>query len=272
MKVSEELSDSEYRDLHRQIQQMALQAYPNPDRVGCPGRPALEEIAALPLSSRHPLFQEHISRCSPCLAELLELRGQNYRRKQLAKRNWWIAGASLAAAAAVLVAVLFARRTTDLKTEAAALHSQVIAQQRDLDSLQKRISALSNGQSGEKATPSAQIPAVILLKSGISRSAVSGNENQNLSIPAESALVVLLLALPRDTYPRYDAVIETVDGKEVGRVDGLTSQPIQNNGRAVVVGFPSQTFSKGSFIVRLLGRTATGRTETVDGYSFRVLR
>jgi hypothetical protein len=76
---------------------MALRAYPNPERVGCPGRVVIEEVASFPLSSRHPVFQEHISRCSPCLAELLEIRGQNYEQKQRANRIRWLAGACIAA-------------------------------------------------------------------------------------------------------------------------------------------------------------------------------
>lgn len=90
---------------------MALRAYPNPDRIGCPGRATIEEVASLPLSSRHPAFQEHINRCSPCLAELLEIRGRNFQKKQRTKRIRWIIGAC-AAAIAVVGLVVATRDTT----------------------------------------------------------------------------------------------------------------------------------------------------------------
>ena len=78
---------------------MALRAYPNPDRIGCPGHAALEEVASLPLSSRHSLFQTHINRCSECLRELLEIRDRNYEHRQRLRRQRWI----LTACAATIV-------------------------------------------------------------------------------------------------------------------------------------------------------------------------
>ena len=268
--MSDKLSDSDYRELHRQVQEMALRAHPNPDRVGCPGAAALEEMATLPLSSAHPLFQEHVSRCSPCLAELLEIRGRNHRQRQFATRKWWIAVASLAAAAAVVVIVLLGMRSARLSTEAEVLRRQAIAQRERSQSLENKIAALSASRS---APPSAvQVPATILLRSGISRSAVSGKESNNVVVKSEPSFVILLLALPQDTYPQYDAVVEAMDGTQIRRVDGLLSQPIQNNGRAVVVSLPSQALPNGTYIVRLLGHGSTGGPETVDGYSFRVSR
>jgi len=80
--VADELSESDFKDFHRLVQDMALRAYPNPDRIGCPGQAALEEVASLPLSSRHELFQTHINRCSECLRELLEIRHRNYEHRQ----------------------------------------------------------------------------------------------------------------------------------------------------------------------------------------------
>jgi hypothetical protein len=99
-----ELSDSDYQEFHRLVQEMALRAYPNPERIGCPGREALEEVASLRLSSRHELFQEHISHCSPCLAELLEIRRRKHREKMRARRTRWIVAA--AAACVILIAAI----------------------------------------------------------------------------------------------------------------------------------------------------------------------
>lgn len=99
-----ELSDSDYQEFHRLVQEMALRAYPNPDRIGCPGTDALEEVASLPLSSRHELFQEHISHCSPCLGQLLEIRRRKHREKMRARRTRWIVAA--AAASVILVVAI----------------------------------------------------------------------------------------------------------------------------------------------------------------------
>jgi hypothetical protein len=88
--VAEELSDAEFKTFHRLVQDMALRAYPNPDRIGCLGQAALEEVASVPLSSRHELFQSHINRCSECLRELLEIRHRNYEHRQRLRLKRWI--------------------------------------------------------------------------------------------------------------------------------------------------------------------------------------
>jgi hypothetical protein len=102
LEVNGDLSDSDYKQFHRLVQEMALRAYPNPDRIGCPGREALEEVASLTLSSRHELFQGHISHCSPCLAELLEIRRRKHREKMRARRTRWIVAA---AASSIILAI-----------------------------------------------------------------------------------------------------------------------------------------------------------------------
>jgi hypothetical protein len=95
--MADELSDADFKEFHRLVQDMALRAYPNPDRIGCPGRAALEEVASLPLSSRHPLFQDHIGHCSPCLAELLEIRRQKHSNRLRVRQKRWVLAACAAA-------------------------------------------------------------------------------------------------------------------------------------------------------------------------------
>jgi hypothetical protein len=77
----EPLSDEEIQEIHRFFQDAALREYPNPERIGCPGREILAEIANLTPPSLHPAY-EHVSHCSPCLAEMLELRGQRIAREE----------------------------------------------------------------------------------------------------------------------------------------------------------------------------------------------
>jgi hypothetical protein len=98
-----EFSDDDLRELHALFQSAALRAFPNPERIGCPGSKILEELAALPLPSRHPAY-EHVKSCSPCLQELLELRAARVRtrKRALRRRVLWSAGV---AAAVVLCAL-----------------------------------------------------------------------------------------------------------------------------------------------------------------------
>lgn len=94
--MQEELSDQELREIHRLIQQAALTAHPNPERVGCPGAATLAEMAARRRPWDHPAH-EHVSQCSPCLKEMLNFR--NHRSKRRFWANKWF----LAAIAAALI-------------------------------------------------------------------------------------------------------------------------------------------------------------------------
>lgn len=69
----EGFTDDDLRDLHRMVQQAALRSYPNPERIGCPGSRVLEEVASAKAPFQHPAYA-HIKTCSPCLAEMLDLR------------------------------------------------------------------------------------------------------------------------------------------------------------------------------------------------------
>jgi hypothetical protein len=55
--------------LLRAFEEAALNDYPNPDRVGCPGADVLKGLASKKLPLRHPARQ-HVARCSPCFREL----------------------------------------------------------------------------------------------------------------------------------------------------------------------------------------------------------
>jgi hypothetical protein len=48
--------------------------HPNPERVGCPGRPALTMLAEDSAALRSDSVLEHIRKCAACLDELNELR------------------------------------------------------------------------------------------------------------------------------------------------------------------------------------------------------
>jgi dihydropteroate synthase len=48
--------------------------HPNPDRVGCPGRPALTRFANEPEAFRSDPILDHVRQCAACLNELKELR------------------------------------------------------------------------------------------------------------------------------------------------------------------------------------------------------
>jgi hypothetical protein len=113
--MDEHFSDEELRELSGLLQDFTLEAYPNPEREGCPGSPALREMAALPTPAAHTLFA-HVSKCSPCLREMLdERRGMLSRRRRT--RVVVVAAACIAAGLGITY-VLTHKPTVD-RTESA---------------------------------------------------------------------------------------------------------------------------------------------------------
>lgn len=108
--ANDTFSEEDFRELHRIAQTAALAAYPNPDRIGCPGTRVLREVANSRLASDHPAYK-HVATCSPCLKEMLAFRSELVQRQKRRKR--WIQLIAAAAALLILtsVAVKFAFRS-----------------------------------------------------------------------------------------------------------------------------------------------------------------
>ena len=102
----EESSDAQYERLKHQLQQTILTEYPNPERKGCPGGAVLRGLAARYLDESVPEDPNwhHVTHCSPCYREFLEMRAQ---ARQAAKTKKVGVAAGLAATAAVLIGVVF---------------------------------------------------------------------------------------------------------------------------------------------------------------------
>jgi hypothetical protein len=65
--------DSE-KDLIDAFDNVVHRDFPNPERLGCPGREVLAQLAHPPADTQLPHLLEHVRRCAPCFDELKELR------------------------------------------------------------------------------------------------------------------------------------------------------------------------------------------------------
>src|SRR5262249_51163405 len=83
--TEERFSKRQDRMLLRAMESMVLTQYPNPERKGCPGTAVLHKIATKQLVMRDPVH-EHVTSCSPCFRELLDLRAE-VLRKRILKRT-----------------------------------------------------------------------------------------------------------------------------------------------------------------------------------------
>jgi hypothetical protein len=117
-----EFTDDQFRDFVKLVQQAALEAYPNPDRVGCPDPELLRAIAIQQWPSDHPVFRSHIAQCSPCIAAVLEERRRfQGDRKKHRQRLFAVTAAASAAVCLLIVGLIVANsRSKQPVTERAA--------------------------------------------------------------------------------------------------------------------------------------------------------
>ena len=92
-------------EIQHLLQQAVLNNYPNPERNGCPGTAVLREVAARPVPVRDAHW-EHVTHCSPCFQEFLQLRNEfvaDHRR--VVRRNRLLLGSALVVAVIVGVVI-----------------------------------------------------------------------------------------------------------------------------------------------------------------------
>ena len=98
-----EPNDLTSEQIKRLLQESILRNYPNPERKECPEQQALKELANQSLPHEHELWQ-HVTHCSPCYREFLEIRLGVLQFRRMRTR---IALAAASAALVALVAVVW---------------------------------------------------------------------------------------------------------------------------------------------------------------------
>lgn len=86
-------------DDNKPIENILLNANPNPERSGCPAREELISLALRVRGADDPLWA-HVSECSPCYADVRELQARHDVPLEPKPRSMWL---GLAAAAALFV-------------------------------------------------------------------------------------------------------------------------------------------------------------------------
>jgi len=94
--MSRDLPDPTPEEVKYVLQQAILRNYPNPERKGCPGSPALKRAAEQRLPFEDSDW-EHTSHCFPCYSEFLEYRHEFLDQTARAKRRSRIVGVGVLA-------------------------------------------------------------------------------------------------------------------------------------------------------------------------------
>jgi hypothetical protein len=122
--------------------------------------------------------------------------------------------------------------------------------------------------------------ASLMLSPGLLRGGGS-QQSHVLTLPRTASTALLMLALDPASeassttgtnYSHYDVVLETIEGRKLRTLKGLTSQRAPDGGRMVPARFPSQLLEEGDYFVTLLGRTAGNEGTELASYSFSVTR
>jgi hypothetical protein len=105
----EESPEAKYDRLKRQLQDLILRDYPNPERKGCPGDAVLKELAERPLDRtiEDDPHWHHLTHCSECYREFLVLKPE-LRREAKARRaraGWTLAAGLVVVGLGLLFAV-----------------------------------------------------------------------------------------------------------------------------------------------------------------------
>lgn len=123
----------------------------------------------------------------------------------------------------------------------------------------------------------ADLTASLILSPGLLRNGGS-NQGKELSLPANASVVVLMLRLESNAfgvpaairYSSYDVVLETVEGRKVRTLRGLSSQQAPGGGEMVTARFPAQLLAEGDYLVTLLGYAPGRGLQNLASYSFSV--
>lgn len=205
------------------IDELRRTAYPNPQRIGCPGPEVFEALKAKKIPFDDPVW-EHIEHCSPCYREFADIRDALFRDERRGSIRT-IVRASVAVLVLLLVGIgafLFTRspQTGNKQMIASTAHNGGEA-------------AVLNFEDGSElrgASGSSQSKSPDLSTSGI----------QHLPRNQLSLTVYLPLGSPDGT---YELEIVSPNGAVVWHVqgmasikDGLTSLPVSGDLRGVASG------------------------------------
>jgi hypothetical protein len=107
---------------------------------------------------------------------------------------------------------------------------------------------------------------VSLVSGGGTRSAGSGPPK--ISIPSETRVVELRLAVPETNYQNYTAEVRSDQGILTEVSSSTTFQ--QNGERSIVFSLPANSIPPNDYQIKLRGISASGEAELIDTYQFRV--
>jgi hypothetical protein len=125
----------------------------------------------------------------------------------------------------------------------------------------------SSGKDAVKTPKEPHLPVLALALVPVQR---SGETSNTLEIPSGEFRILMQLALQYDEYPSYRVILQTPEGKDLHRADGLKAVRSAPGTRQVWASLPPSFPTPGDYIVQLSGVRADGTAEELDAYAFRI--
>jgi len=126
----------------------------------------------------------------------------------------------------------------------------------------------SEGQKASERSTSTNGSVTFALVEGLVRDLGQSNR---LVVPENIRLVRLQIAMQQNDYKAYRADLRKTEGDEVWQHNGIRLESVTSGKGTMVLPVPAGILKNGDYILTLSG-TASGRTEVVGEYSFRVVR
>jgi hypothetical protein len=180
----------------------------------------------------------------------------------------WALGAVCAVLCIAVFVLTFRNHELNLELLNARNNEAQLRTQRD--EAVGRIVSLSPRPNEEPASGPAQnsIPDLAFtLVAGIVRGESRG---EVLVVPQDRPWVRLEMPIDEDPFKAYEAVLYTVDMREVRRGSNLRSQPTAT-GRKIEWRIPSGSVPNGDYILQLNGKADGKEAEPLSAYSFRLI-
>lgn len=114
-----------------------------------------------------------------------------------------------------------------------------------------------------------QEPVLVFIPKASTVRGLSAGGN-DLNLPAKPTPIVFRLPITGETYQRYRAKLQTAEGRSIQETSGLVAE--HSSGEVVITfGVPSTSLEPRDYVLRLQAKTARGRWEEIQAYTFRAV-
>lgn len=130
----------------------------------------------------------------------------------------------------------------------------------------RNVQTQSSPKQAKSEKKEAPVIYALTLLPGLTR---NGGTNQRFNIPPKTDLVKIGLKFDQAAFDSYQAILETVEGRQVW--SGKTLKPRKDN-KSVTFSIPSKLLQRNDYILTLKGRTKDGVYERVEDFAFMIYR